>query len=562
MKTLVLKYPLVWLLCAAAIFYFWGLSRHDVVTDESSHIVRGMGMLDFDFGIDQPTPIRWVGEVPWWMKLSFHDHPPLVFLLEYFSTKIFGENQIAGRIVPVIAGLLAIVFLYLVAKALFGARVGLVAASIFAATVNHVWISRIVLLESVAIALILAAVYVFLLSLERRALLPWAGALAGLAFLAKYTAVILLPIFLTILLMRRRDYFFTKEFFFAIILFVVVVSPVIIYNGGLYQTFGHFDFQLSYFLGEHVAAWQDAPGRESIGSLWERVKNYIPALITTNSPLFLLLFVGGLLFVAATSARFPHKVLLTLLFWYAVLILLIGPTYRFLAMLTPWFAIFAALFLVFIHDRFLFRMPAVAAMLFLFLLIGEAAYAYNSVIAVTPKWKAPWAYAGIRSTNHNWGYNQLETFVSEELRGKRPAVAVSFNYPVITKLLEEAVEKDTASGYTPESWAIVYNGNMSVSAQLWTFLRRGVYRGWPVVDAETYRKILAANGADYFKKLGVKKIYFINNTEAILLREVRTRPLTPDGDRMEQELIEKGIAPREIKNLRDEVAFRAYEFSP
>lgn len=551
----------------AAVFYFWGLDRHDVINDEASYMTRGIGMLDFNFGIEQPTPIQWVKEVPWWMKFSFHDHPLLVFFLENISFRVFGENVFAGRIPPVLAGLLAVLFVYLIAKELYSYRVGLVSAALFAFTVNHVWVSRTALQESILTVLMLAVFYVFLKALANKKLLVFVGVLIGLAFLVKYTALILAPIFLTILILKRRDYFKSVYFLLSILCFLIIASPVVIYNIGLYKTFGHFDFQISYIVGQKVEAWNHMPGKESIGTFGERIKNYVPALLRTNSPIFLALSIFGLGFAVFQTMRkglaaSSHTILLVFFLWIAAFMLVIGPTYRFLTMLGPWFSIFAGFFIIFLAERIFFFSPLAAKLLFFTVLIGETLYAYNSVIALAPLGKTPWAYAAIRMESNNWGYNQLENFIASELSGKRPEIAVGFNYPVIYRALEEAVEKDTRAGLQPERWAIVYNGNIHIAAQLWTFLRRAVYHGWPIMDADWYGKITAEKGADYLKKLGIEKIYFINNTDKVVLREVKTRPFTSDGDIIEQALRARGIAPREIRNLNGEIAFKVYEVAP
>ena len=74
-----MKWQLVTLLILATVLYLWQLGRAGVVTDESSYVVRAIQMVDFDFGIDQPTTWQLAGEPAWWMRLSFHDHPPLFF---------------------------------------------------------------------------------------------------------------------------------------------------------------------------------------------------------------------------------------------------------------------------------------------------------------------------------------------------------------------------------------------------------------------------------------------------------------------------------------------------
>src|SRR3989344_1343332 len=150
------------LLVAAAFFLFWHLSRPDVLTDESSYATRAIGMVDFDFGIEQPTPWQWVDRVPAWMRLSFHDHPIMVFLFQHASIKLFGENPFAIRLPSVLAGLVSILLLYAIGKLLYSAEVGLAGAALFAFTVNHVWISRIGLQESILVAFMLAGTAAFL----------------------------------------------------------------------------------------------------------------------------------------------------------------------------------------------------------------------------------------------------------------------------------------------------------------------------------------------------------------------------------------------------------------
>ena len=571
----------------AVFLSFWALDRNDVVTDEASYMARGIGMLDFNFGIEQPTPIQWVQSVPWWMKFSFHDHPLLVFLFEKLFFGAFGENVFAGRVPAALAGVVSVVLLYFIGRELYSKSAGAISALLFAVTVGHVWISRVALQESIVIVLMLAGSYCFIRSLgllssgsidqsiepNTRWLLAASGFL-GISFLAKYTALILVPIFLTVLLFKRRDYLSYKNFYFilSILCFLVVISPVIIYNIGLYHTFGHFDFQLSYVFGQKVAAWSEMPGKEDIGSLGKRFNDYLPTLFKINSPFFLLLSFGGLLLMLRQAKL--HIIFFSFFVWLAASMLVVSPTERFLTMLVPWLSISAAFSLTSVSEFVAFRVREVISqhsnilqnvgMFFIFTIIAfEAFYSYNSVIALSPVGGAPWAYAAeVRRDNYNWGYNQLENFISSELAGKRPEPAVSFDYPVISRLIDKVVGEDAEKGFEPKPWMIIYNGNQSLGAQLWIFLRRSVYHGWPTVDVETYRKVIAENGPEYFKKLGIKEAYFVQNTKGILLREVRTRPLTSDGDILEARVKDARVKPHEIKNLRGDVAFLVYKFAP
>jgi 4-amino-4-deoxy-L-arabinose transferase-like glycosyltransferase len=574
------RYILVALLITAAVFYFWRLGRADIVTDESSYATRAIRMVDFDFGIEQPTPWQWVDHVPWWMHLSFHDHPPFVFLLQHFSIKLFGENPTAIRIPSAIAGILAVACVYLIARRLYSPAVGLASAALFAFTVNHVWISRIGLQESILIALILAATLAFLAGLERSRWLLLAGIFLGLAFLAKYHALILIPIFITILAIRRRDMFQRKEFLFSIFLFLAIASPVIIYNVELYRNFGHFDFQFSLLLHQNVQEWQARPGQETLGSTSNRITHFMPWLIGSNSPYFLVIAAVGLaiIILEVISRKTPaperptgigHWFLAVCFLWLFPFLIFIGPAYRFLTILTPWLAIAAGYGLIRIKERL--QKPgsiysnilenigigtrALPVALFVLLLAGEILYAYSSVIAVSTVGSKPWTYSDLRVQSQAWGFNELEAYLKEKLNGRMPEVAITFQFPFARTILNEMVDAGKQEGLRPVPWGIVYNDNINLSSQLWIFLRRILYGGWPVVSAENFR----SGGAEkFFHDAGVKHIIFINAAPAAL--QDRARPRTPDGDLIEAILVAKGGRPREIKNPKGDITFRVYEF--
>ena len=560
------------ILVLAAVFYFWHLSRPDIITDESSIATRAIGMVDFDFGIEQPTPWQWVEKIPWWMRLSFHDHPPLVFLLQHYSMRMFGETPFAIRLPSVLAGLAAILFVYLIGKRLYSPSVGLVSAALFAFTLNHVWISRIGLQESVAIALMLASALFFLKGREHPKWLPAAGGFLSLAFLAKYYALILIPIFSTLLLVpigiyksdRFYRYRLRKGIVLAVLLFATIASPVIIYNVQLWRNFGHFDFQFSHLFHQDVAAWQARPGQEVLGSYAERIRTYFPRLVEANSPYLLVLSAAGLaailweLIRRRTSDRvlaLSHLPLVIVLAWLLPFLLFIGPAHRFLALLTPWLALAAGYAITRLNYSQILKNLRIVPVATAVLIVIEVLYAYNSVIALDPVGSRPWAYSYLHRQAGSWGFGELNTYLNNELKDKTPEVAITFEFPFARELLEEAVADGRLYGLKLVPLGVVYNDNINLSSQLWVFLRRIVYDGWPVVSAESFR----SRGAEqFFREAGIKRVYFINPTSAVL--QDRTRPPAPDGDSMEAELRTRGAAPVEIKNARGDVAFRVYQF--
>lgn len=533
------------LLVVAAVFYFWHLARPDVLTDESSYATRAIGMVDFDFGIQQPTPWEWVQKVPWWMHLSFHDHPPLVFLVQHVSIRLFGETPFAIRVPSVLAGLVAVWLVYLIGRRLLDARTGLLGAALFAFTVNHVWISRVGLQESIAVTLMLGAAYCFFRALERSAspvgeprwFLGF-GVLLGLGFLAKYLVLGFAPIAFVILLIWRRDLFRSRYFFISIFCFLVIASPVIIYNIQLWRNFGHFDFQFSLLFHQDVSEWQARPGQESLGTIGNRIRHFFPWLLEANSPYFLLLALGGLVALKLAylrTRRFEEGALLVGIVLLLPFLVFVGPAYRFLAILTPWLAIAGGFF--FVRIREWLGAPRLVFPLIALVLVGEAVYAANTVIALEPKGAAPFARSKLSVETRSLGYNELEAFFVKELAGKRPEVGITFDFPFAQDILRASAERGERDGLEAVPWGIVYPDGINPSAQLWIFLRRITYAGWPITTVNNFQE---GGAKAFWKEAGVKRIYAINVLEG-------------EAERL-------GTVPRGIKDPAGNVAFRVYTF--
>ena len=106
-----------------------------------------------------------------------------------------GSSATAGRLAGALLGALAVLLTYLIARRLWGSRVGLVAAGLAAAFPPLVLLSRELLSESLFIALELGAVLCALNFRRSGGGLRWAaaaGALCGLALLTRNTGLALL----------------------------------------------------------------------------------------------------------------------------------------------------------------------------------------------------------------------------------------------------------------------------------------------------------------------------------------------------------------------------------
>lgn len=267
------------------------LSASDVVDDEPFYALRGIGWVDVLYGSSQTTPYHWFEELPWWSKLSFHDHPPLVFAIFRFFSIFLGDSLFAIRLVPAFFGVLSVILMFFISRLWFkDEKKALITMFLIAINSGVVFFSRLAMMESISLFFILLTFFFFLLALDNRKFLPWLGLVFGLSVIAKYVAFIPLPIYLLILFIYKREYFKDFYLYLAVFLSFVIMSPVIVYNFFLFKTVGHFDLQIAFTLGQKVTEWGEPWGKELRGDFSERLKG-LTRLAEYLSPVSFFLFV-------------------------------------------------------------------------------------------------------------------------------------------------------------------------------------------------------------------------------------------------------------------------------
>ncbi|MSR76432.1 MAG: glycosyltransferase family 39 protein [Candidatus Ryanbacteria bacterium] len=552
------------IILSAIFLRLYALGRGDTLTDEVLISFRAVGMLDFDEAEDQTTPLEWLDPVrPWWTHLSFHDHPPLAFLAQYLSMNILGETTTGFRFPSVLAGLGTLVLTWFIGKELGGKRIGLFAAGALALTTNHVYISRIGLQESLVIFWITATLFTYLRVVRSHSISKfiYLGICLGMAFLSKYTTFLLVPIMGAHLVWSHRDILrkHWRQFLLSLGIGVLIFFPVLIYNAGLYFTYGHFDFQFSYLAGQHPPQWGVTPGKE-VGTLASRIMTFIPILVSVNSPLFLLIaLAGGVLM----SVRWRQFLLINLafLFYALFIIVILGPSHRFLSMLTPFFAVASGVWLAWFDEYMRGGWRRVFVLTICFASVFEVLYAYNSQIKYYPVGSPVTAYAkGARSENFNWGYNELGEYIERELEGKRPAKVFTMRYKFLEDVHEGALRRQELQRLTPYSAVVVYDYNIYNVAQLWLLDRLNIYHAWPVVSIPQYVAFMRAQGYTNPLNTGFENYYFIIATDAVPQKGLERR--TNDAALFEAELRRLEVMPLPITNKRGEEVFRVYTVRP
>ncbi len=117
------------------------------------------------------------------------EHPPLSKAAIALGIRIFGDNGIGWRLPTVIAGTLAIAFVYLIVRRLRDEKTALIAA--FLLSFESLWFthSSIALLDIIAVFFMILGVYFFVCGKN----IP-AGIAIGLGMLSKENVVIILPV--------------------------------------------------------------------------------------------------------------------------------------------------------------------------------------------------------------------------------------------------------------------------------------------------------------------------------------------------------------------------------
>lgn len=539
------------ILAIASFFVFYKIDQADPLTDEIQIAFRSIGWLDFLGTPYQTTPQEWFKQSPPnWVNLSFHDHPPLTFALEFLIIRIFGSDLFWLRIIFGLFGLGSIFLIFKVSQKLFNnINLALMVALLAATNSYLIWISRIGLQEIIVIFFSLLTLYFLIKSQDNKKYFIYWGVALGLGLLTKYTILILIPISLVYLIIFDREKFREKYLYIGCAVVAIFFSPVIFYNIKMYQMTGHFDVQFATLFHQTTPEWLVLAGK-NIGSFNQRIVEFFPALINNSSPIFFAGFifsVGYLIcsllykFIKKIDFKIELFLFITLLLYYSLLVF-IGPSQRFLAMMIP----FMILALVYVLVKIFLRnnhTKIIGIVLFGIFILYEAFFTFQTLLVKKPIFDSPWIYSKLRNESPNFGYNNLESFFKKNIDLFKPAIV----FPASANLafINDVRKNDFLNLKNNKQLAalVVFDPRMDNYAKFWIFGRRYYYAGWPIISLEDY---LAAKNSDveFFNKLGFNNFYYIATTEAT---QVGASPTdSPNAQIFNDELKQKGIVPKEL----------------
>lgn len=166
--------------------------------------------------------------------LSYYDHPPLIAAMTWLTTELFGGGHVAIRAGTWLSTALFAILVQRFAERIVGARAAFLAVVFVSLLPMFMFAGLLVNPEGPLAPCWIAALLLLDEMTERdERWRPIAlGAIIGLGFLAKYTAVLLVPIALAFLATssRSRRWLRRPSLYLGGLVSLLIVSPVLVWN--------------------------------------------------------------------------------------------------------------------------------------------------------------------------------------------------------------------------------------------------------------------------------------------------------------------------------------------
>lgn len=513
----------VWLLCAilivAAGLRLPRLTRHDVIDDEALMAFRSIGWLDTWFGSMQ-SPVDLFPTEQWWQKLSFHDHPPLLFFVEHQFFRLFGPTEMALRLPFALAGIIVVWLMYLVGREIFGQRGGLWSAAAAAVANYAVWLSRVGFQEGLLLVTVLLALWFFLRSLDDPRFCLAVGAAVGLALLTKYSAVVLGPVITAGYLRYRPTIFRSPYAYLGAAVGGLVLSPVIIYNAMLYRTRGHFDATLWAMLGQtHPDFWSDYHAYNR----WNNTLDWWHWMPDGFGWLLVVLAAAGAVLLAVRSLAAPTApttyrqraarwTIVSLAVTCAVFFSLAPARKQYLGLAVVPVTLLTGYLLSSVGKR---RWGFIAAVVSLMFVAGQTA---NTQLLAAPRGRLGLEHLALRPTSYV--YRKLDNYLDATFAGQDPAVTTTKDQQLRTYIRRRLKERygEENPQFSSRPPYVVLDQQMDFAALRWTMHRRDLYLYQPSIITSRLAEIVRLHGADYIENAGFNDFRFIFVEPSLLER--------------------------------------------
>ncbi|MEN9621675.1 MAG: Dolichyl-phosphate-mannose-protein mannosyltransferase [Candidatus Parcubacteria bacterium] len=538
--------------------WFGGINKSDLYSDNALNSFRAYGWFDRLLG-GQQAPIDWLGHIPSWALLSFHDAPPVAFMLQNISFTFFGGSPFGARAPFVFAGLISVLALCIAVKRIVGTEKAIWAACLLAINSYAVWAGLAGYLEGIEQLFIITSLFaLYFLTTNEDAKPHWlyiGAASSALACMTKYTAIfIFLPALFALIRYRKNvlGSFRTKEWSIALSIFIVIILPVVIYNIAMYQERGHFDAALSSIVGMHPADFSAISSRGIDFNPLKNISSTFSSFAENNSFGFSLLSALSVLWIIykcirRTSDRFEEHTLSFFLSFLLMSAFFSGGT-RFDSVLTPIIAILTALAVCDWKNRTRESKRYILVGTIVLICVFEAFYAINTNILVKPIGVHGVFYS--KSKLSDYGFNELDSYLRKN---------------VITRLpLKKSIRSPKDLNFTNKDVAgrsvVIYDDRINWFAQNWYFLRYINYHAVPILSDVYFDPTQGGVNLIDLVAISRKDLYVISPISKEVLD---TKRIIPAGqidlvDKFVEALEEEKIQGDIIKNLAGKEMFKVY----
>lgn len=543
------------------ILRFVPISFGDIYGDGAHYSFRSYGWFDWLGNGGQSTPFDWLGYVPTWALFSFHDAPPMVFLVQNIFFKFFGDSVFAARLPFVLAGVGSLLLVYFFLKKFYNAKVASIAILLFSIISYEIWAEHSIYLEGIEVFFITTSVIFggFFLFKEqnKKYLCLWIISLSC-ALLTKYTALFLLPPAIIFGLMHREKLKqHLKSFLLSIAIFLILFLPVIVYNLEIYNLRGHFDMAISSMLDIDSADFGFVQNRAPSLNVLANTVGIISTLSANVSYPLLLLFGVSLILLMLKIRRsglnnFESWILVNTLF-LVVLFTFAGAVDRYASIFVPFLVIIISLGVsegLELIKKEKIRRIFIGAIILIFTF--ELFYSFNTNFLKTPIGSSGFWYSNNKIDN--FGFNQLNQFIRTKVILRLPP----------KNSIRDKKDIDFDGEDIKNRSIVVYDDRIDWFAQMWYMQKYLLYYRWPIMSTAYF-----PNGAQSFEtmreflQISGQPMYFVYPLNSNVIDSMRKNDaaLNYSGPEIAEKLEAMSVPSEIIKNESGVPVFKIYKIT-
>lgn len=319
----------------------------------------------------------------------------------------------------------------------------------------------------------------------------------------------------------------------------------------MFQARGHFDLQFTLLLGQSLADWPTIGAGGISGDYFNQAANLIKGLLNVFSLAFYLLIIGSLIYIKGRK----NLLLALVLPFLTIEFILLSPNVRHTALITPFFAMVAAIGLINIFrfitsgHKFIKIKKIIYFIVLTFIFGFELFYNLNTNTFYQPLGSSNKHYSSYRW--ENIGFKQLENYlVKEENFNERKKAPI--------KAFKDL--NNDASALKGED-VYIYDPSAKWFPALWYLRRYAIYYNNEFVPMNLLDdQISAEYWKSYMVKLGVKNVYLIRAVNNLVYDHGVN---TPANQRWVESVVSifKTFNPelKEIYNSNNQLVFNVYK---